>query len=146
MKIKSKKYCVKTGFLLSCFFMLLTLSIKAQNEKRVTLKKSYSEMDFAPNIEGYFEGDIPSNKFCSLKGLVIRRGLKIITFDIYYCNAPEAPVHVVGNVIPDSICAQVQHYCVNEFVTINNVKAVDEDGSIKNLSPLLLRVVGKEED
>lgn len=103
-------------------------------------------MDFAPNILGYFDGDIPRNYFCSLEGIVNRKGLKIITFDIYFCQAYEKGVHVVGNTIPDTICVQVQRQCLYDYVTINNIKAVDEDGSIKNLSPLLLRVVGKKED
>lgn len=136
---------MKKGFLLSSFFLLSSLAW-CQSENKVTLKKSYSEIDFAPNISGYYEGDIPCDYFCSPEGLVNRKGLKIITFDIYYCKASEKGVHVVGSSIPDSICVQVQRFCLYDYITINNVKSVDEDGSIKNLSPLLLRVVRKADE
>jgi hypothetical protein len=125
-------------------FIFSTYSYAQVDE--VKIKKSYGEMDFAPQIAGYFDGDIPIDAFCDTRGLVTRRGLKIIVFDIDYHDGDESQnVHVSGNQIPDSICVYIRKYKIGNEIFFTNIKAVDLDGSVKNLSPLRLVAI-KQED
>jgi hypothetical protein len=113
----------------------------------VKMKKSYGEMDFAPQIAGYFDGEIPVDKICDTRGLITRRGLKIIVFDIDYHDGDEIKkVHVAGNQIPDSICVYIQKYKIGSEIFFTNIKAVDLNGSVKNLSPLRLVAIKQEDN
>ena len=103
-------------------------------------------MDYAPQIEGVFDGAINKEKLCSVNGLVTRKGIKILTFDIFYCAGPSFGVHIVGNLIPDTICAVLQSECLETEILFNNIKAIDEDGGIKNLSPMRLKAVVRKEE
>lgn len=142
----SLKDCLmKNAFVLS--ILLSCANIIAQvDADEVQLKKDYGEMDFAPQIAGYFDGEIPVDKICDSRGLITRRGLKVIVFDIDYHDGDEnKKVHVVGNQIPDSICVYIRMYKIGTEIFFTNIKAVDVDGSIKNLSPLRLIAI-KQED
>jgi hypothetical protein len=113
----------------------------------IKMKKSYGEMDFAPQIAGYFDGEIPVDKICDTRGIYTRRGLKVIVFDIDYHDGEEnKKVHVVGNQIPDSVCVYIRKYKVGNEIFFTNIKAVDLDGSIKNLSPLRLVAIKQEDN
>lgn len=134
---------MKSVFVLS--LILLHTNTFTQVDE-VKMKKSYGEMDFAPQIAGYFDGDIPVDKICDTRGLFTRRGLKIIIFEIDYHDGDESKkVHVVGNQIPDSVCMYIRKYKIGSEIFFTNIKAVDLDGSIKNLSPLRLVAI-KQED
>lgn len=134
---------MKSVYVLSC--ILLCANTIAQVDE-IKIKKEYGEMDFAPQIAGYFDGEIPVYKICDARGLITNRGLKIIVFDIDYHDGDEnKKVHVTGNQIPDSICVYVRKYKIGSEIFFTNIKAVDLDGSIKNLSPLRLTAI-KEED
>jgi len=134
---------MKSVFVLST--LLLCANAFTQVDE-IKMKKSYGEMDYAPQIAGYFDGEIPVNKICDTRGLFTRRGLKIIVFDIDYHDGDESKkVHVVGNQIPDSVCVYIRKYKVGSEIFFTNIKAVDLDGSIKNLSPLRLVAI-KQED
>lgn len=138
-----KDYWKKSVFVLSS--LILSMNVFTQVDE-VKMKKSYGEMDFAPQIAGYFDGEIPVDKICDTRGLTTRRGLKIIVFDIDYHDGDEnKKVHVVGNQIPDSICVYIRKYKIGNEIFFTNIKAVDLDGSIKNLSPLRLIAI-KQED
>lgn len=138
-----RDYWKKSVFVLST--LILSINVFTQVDE-VKMKKSYGEMDFAPQIAGYFDGEIPVDKICDTRGLFTRRGLKIIVFDIDYHNGEEnKKVHVVGNQIPDSICVYIRKYKLGNEIFFTNIKAVDLDGSIKNLSPLRLVAI-KQED
>lgn len=135
---------MKSVFVLS--FILLCTIANAQIDE-VKMKKNYGEMDFTPQIAGYFDGEIPVDKICDTRGLITRRGLKIIVFDIDYHDGDESKkVHVVGNQIPDSICVYIRKYKIGNEIFFTNIKAVDLDGSVKNLSPLRLVAVMKEDN
>jgi hypothetical protein len=134
---------MKSVFVLS--FLLFYSNAYVQVDE-VKMKKSYGEMDFAPQIAGYFDGEIPVDKICDTRGLITRRGLKIIVFDIEYHNGDDIEkVHIAGNQIPDSICMHIRKYQIGSEIFFTNIKSVDFDGSIKNLSPLRLTAT-KQED
>ena len=138
-----KDYSMKNVFVLS--LIMSCTNVFAQVDE-VKMKKSYGEMDFAPQIAGYFDGEIPADKICDTRGLITRRGLKIIVFDIDYHDGDEnKKVHVAGNQIPDTICVYIRKYKIGNEIFFTNIKAVDLDGSIKNLSPLRLIAI-KQED
>jgi hypothetical protein len=113
----------------------------------IKIERSYGEMDYAPQIAGYFDGEIPIDQFCDTRGVFTGRGLKIVVFDVdYYDGEQDKKVHIVGNQIPDSICLYIRKYRIGSEVYFTNIKAVDLDGSIKNLTPLRLIAVKQEDD
>lgn len=127
-------------------FLLICTSAIAQVDE-IKMKKSYGEMDYSPQIAGYFDGEIPVNKICDTRGLITNRGLKIIVFDIDYHNGIESrKVHVAGNQIPDSVCVYIRKYKIGSEIFFTNIKAVDLDGSVKNLSPLRLVAIKQEDN
>lgn len=115
-------------------FLMGSLPLFSQH--KVKIEKKYSEIDYAAQIEGIYDGDIQFSTFCSSNGLTTKIGAKIITFDLYFCKAEEVPVHIIGNEIPDSICADIKNNCLFTDVFINNIKAMDIDGSVRNLNPV----------
>lgn len=137
-------YLMKTGFVLS-IFLFAVCSFSQVDEIRI--ERSYGEMDFAPQIAGYFDGEIPINEICDTRGIFTRRGLKIIVFDIdFHDGEKNKKVHVVGNQIPDSICLYIRKFGQDSEIYFTNIKAIDIDGSIKNLSPLRLTAIKHEDD
>lgn len=114
---------------------------------QVKMQKEYGEMDFAPQIAGYFNGEIPVNKICDVRGIYTNRGIKVIVFDLEYStNLLNESIHVTGNQIPDSVCVAIRSSGVEQDLFFTKIKAVDLDGSIKHLSPMKLTVVFQEEE
>ena len=137
-------YSMKSVFVLS--FLIFCANTYSQVDQ-IEIKKDYGEMDYAPQIAGYFDGEIPVDEICDTRGLFTRRGLKIIVFDIDYHDGDESKkVHIVGNQIPDSICVYIRKYKIGNEIFFTNIKAVDLDGSIKNLSPLRLVAIEQEDN
>lgn len=144
MWISLNDYLMKSVFVLS-FLMFCTNAYVQVDE--IKIKKSYGEMDYAPQIAGYFDGEIPVDKICDTRGLFTTRGLKIIVFDIDYHDGDESKkIHVVGNQIPDSVCVYIRKYKIGSEIFFTNIKAVDLDGGIKNLSPLRLVAIKQEDN
>jgi hypothetical protein len=138
---------MKADFQLKTLIVVTTLlrSLPFYAQHEVKIEKRYGELDYAPQIAGIYDGEISFNKFCSATGITTKIGARIITFDLYYCKAQDTPVHIIGNEIPDTICAEIQNSCLYTDVFINNVKAMDIDGSVKNLSPIRFYII-KEDD
>jgi hypothetical protein len=110
----------------------------AQERRAVQLKKEYGEMDFAPQIRGVFTGELAEDLFCHPEGITTNVGIKIVSFQLFYCAGPEEGVRIAGNTIPDSICIQVRSHCEGSDVFINQIKAVDLNGGIRHLNPMRL--------
>lgn len=121
--------------------LLFPIVMFAQAPRTVQLKKEYGEMDFAPQIRGVFTGEIAEGLFCHPEGITTSVGMKIVSFQLFYCIGPEDGVRIAGNTIPDSICLQVRSHCEESDVFINQIKAVDLDGSVRNLNPMRLWIV-----
>lgn len=135
---------MKSVYVLS-FLMPFSTTLSQVDE--IKIRKSYGEMDFAPQIAGYFDGEIPIDKLCDTRGIFTKRGLEIVVFDIdYFDGQKDNLVHVVGNQIPDSVCMYVAKYRIGREIFFTNIKAVDLDGSIKNLTPLRLIAINQEDD
>lgn len=113
---------------------------------QVHIQKEWSEMDFAPQIAGYFDGDIPLDEICDTRGIFITRGLKIISFRLELETLDyDSIVRINGNRIPDTICATIHRQGPNRHYYFTRICAVDLNGSIKHLNPMHLVTVREEE-
>lgn len=124
-------------------FICLVGLVHSQSPKVVKLQKPLNEMDYAPQIQGVYTGEIGSYAICHPEGIITSIGWRILTYDVEYCSYPNQPVHVVGNQLPDSICVQLNSNCVNTDVWFNNIKAIDDEGKVRFLSPMRLRPIQK---
>jgi hypothetical protein len=138
---------MRKGFLLSLLIILAGIPFSYGQERTVRLEKDWTEMDFHPQIAGYFHGNIPLQKFCDPNGIVTNVGYKILTFDMLY-QGPKRDefVHVIGNLIPDSICIALHREAAGREVYFSNIKSMDRDGKIIHLSPMRLVLVKDEEE
>ena len=127
--------------LISICFIYWTGLVFSQSPKVVKLEKPHNEMDYAPQIQGIFTGAIKSALICHPEGIILGVGWKILTYDIEFCAYPNNPIHIVGSQIPDSICVQLNSNCVNTDVWFNNIKAIDDEGKVRFLSPMRLRPI-----
>ncbi len=113
---------------------------------QVHIQKEWGEMDFAPRIAGYVDGDIPINKICDARGIYIDRGLKVISFKLELQSGRyDTIIRINGNQLPDSICAFIQSQGPGMHYYFTRICAMDRDGSLKHLSPLRLFTV-REDD
>ncbi|MDX1652914.1 MAG: hypothetical protein R3277_10510 [Brumimicrobium sp.] len=125
--------------------VMIAISVIAQVDE-IKLEREFNEMDYSPQIAGYFHGDIPEDKVCDVRGLFTGRGLRIVVFDLeYYDGREEVKIHVVGNQIPDSVCMIIKTLSIENELFFTGIKAVDLDGSIKNLPPMRLVAVKEDE-
>jgi hypothetical protein len=134
---------MKEGFLLSILLLVAAIywSLPFYAQREVKIEKQYGEMDYAPRIKNVFDGEISFDKLCSNEGITTRIGAKVITFDALLCTNYEKPIHIIGNEIPDSVCLSLFENCIFTDIFIINIKAMDLDGSIKNLNPLRFFIV-----
>lgn len=136
---------MKSGYLLSVLFSVLILLIYAQTPRVVHIEKEWTEMDFHPQIAGYFNGRIPAEVICDVQGITTNVGYRILTYDVaYFDGKSTVEAHVVGSTIPDSICAIFQSFGSNSEIFFTNIKAMDLDGRITHLSPLKLIAVKED--
>jgi len=137
---------MKKGFLLSFLVIIaVTPFLHSQEPRIVRIEKGWTEMDFHPQIAGYFNGNIESDIICDVRGLTTNVGYKIITYDLlYFDGMVNRETHVVGNTIPDSICAVFQSYGKNNEIFFTNIKAMDLDGRVIHLTPLKLTAVKED--
>lgn len=127
------------------FVLLWFTPILTQEVKTIRLEKKPSELDFAPHIAGVFDGEISVLKICDVRGIQTRIGYEIMSYSISYCADKGTPIHISGSQIPDSICVTIQSLCYNEELFFTNIKAIDEEGKIYNLSNLRLIAVKEDE-
>lgn len=136
---------MRNGYLLSAFVFALIPTVWSQNLRVVRIEKEWTEMDFHPQIAGYFNGRIPAKMICDVQGLTTNVGYRILTYDvIYFDGKSTVEAHVVGNTIPDSICATFQSFGSNSEIFFIHIKAMDLDGRIMHLSPLKLIAVKED--
>ena len=137
---------MKKGFLLS-FLVIIAVSsfLHSQEPRIVRMEKEWSEMDFHPQIAGFFNGLIPKDVICDVRGLITNVGYRIITYDLlYFDGRTHIETHIVGNTIPDTICAVFQSFGSNTEIFFTNIKAMDLDGRVLHLSPLKLMAVKED--
>ncbi|MDG0974585.1 MAG: hypothetical protein P8O07_10550 [Crocinitomicaceae bacterium] len=136
---------MRNGYLLSAFVFALIPMVCSQNPRVVRIEKEWTEMDFHPQIVGYFNGRIPAEVICDVQGLTTNVGYRILTYDVVYFDGKlTVEAHVVGNAIPDTICAIFQSFGSNSEIFFTNIKAMDLDGRITHLSPLKLIAVKED--
>lgn len=136
---------INSSILLVAQVLFWLSTICAQEVKSVKLERKPSEMDFAPHIAGVFDGEIATHKICDIRGIQTRIGYEIMSYSINYCGLKTEVLHVSGNQIPDSICVVIQSLCYNEEIYFTNIKALDEEGKIYNLSNLRLIAIKEDE-
>jgi hypothetical protein len=130
---------------LSLFFFCQGSSFGQVDQVRI--QKKWSEMDFAPCIAGYHDGEIPIDRICDARGLYTKRGLNIVSFSIEIETVEyDTLLTVAGHNIPDTICALIQREGAKKHYYFTRIRAVDLDGSIKHLSPMHLVTIRKEEE
>jgi hypothetical protein len=134
---------MKKGFLLSLLVILaVSYFLHGQEPRVVRMEKEWKEIDFHPQIAGYFNGAIPQDVICDVRGLITNVGYKIITYDLLYFNGlTNIDIHIIGNTIPDTICAVLKSFGSNNEIFFTNIKAMDLDGRIMHLSPLKLTAI-----
>ena len=114
---------------------------------QVRIQKEWSEMDFAPCIAGYHDGEIPIDRICDARGLFTKRGLTIVSFTLEIETLEyDTLLTVAGNDIPDTICAMIQREGEAKHYYFTRIRAVDLDGSLKHLSPMHLVTIRQEDD
>lgn len=134
---------MKIGFLLSFLVNIaVTFFLHSQEPRIVRITKEWKEIDFHPQIAGYFNGPIPRDVICDVRGLSTNVGYKIITYDLlYFDGLTNIDIHIIGNTIPDTICAVLKSFGSNNEIFFTNIKAMDLDGRMMHLSPLKLTAV-----
>ena len=130
--------CWKIVLLLSCCYTFDSAIVFAQEVRKIRIEKEFNEMDYAPQISGYFDGKVSSDKICDPTGIITRKGWRIVSFEINYCTGSDEGVRIAGNQIPDSICMYLQTRCIDSDVYFNKIKAVSEEGVLRNLNPMRL--------
>lgn len=134
---------MKIGFLLSFLVNIaVTFFLHSQEPRIVRITKEWKEIDFHPQIASYFNGPIPRDVICDVRGLSTNVGYKIITYDLlYFDGLTNIDIHIIGNTIPDTICAVLKSFGSNNEIFFTNIKAMDLDGRMLHLSPLKLTAV-----
>lgn len=112
-----------------------------QEVRSVHIQKEYNEMDYAPQISGYFDGEIPAKKICDVNGITTKKGWQIVSFELSYFLGPDEGVRIAGNQIPDTLCVRLQTQCLGTDVYFNKIKAVSDEGTLRNLTPMRLRPI-----
>ena len=134
---------MKKGYLLSLLVIIaVSYFLHGQEPRIVRIEKERKEIDFHPQIAGYFNGPIPQDVICDVRGLITNVGYKIITYDLLYFDGfTNIDIHIIGNTIPDTICAVLKSFGRNNEIFFTNIRAMDLDGRIMHLTPLKLTAV-----
>lgn len=118
-----------------------------QEVDQVHIQKEWTEIDFAPQIAGYYNGQIPIDQICDAAGLINTRGLEIVSFQFELETYEyDTLLRISGNQLPDTICAMILRNGPGFDYYFTNILAVDLDGSIKHLSPLHLVTIREEKE
>lgn len=135
----------KRKIILLCFSFIILVNNGgyAQPAKTVKLKKEFTEVDFLPNIQGYFTGEIPFSKFCSVLGLQTNVGYSVFSFKVRYASQEEE-MQCYGARMSDAILAEIGASCLGQPVIFTEIKAVSKDGKLIHLDPLRLIPVKDE--
>jgi hypothetical protein len=138
---------MKIGGVLALSLFLFWQGSSFGQVDQVRIQKEWGEMDFAPCIAGYHDGEIPIDRICDARGLYTKRGLNIVSFTLEIQTAAyDTLLRVAGNDIPDTICALIQREGLRKHYYFTRIRAVDLDGSIKHLSPMHLVTIRKEDE
>ena len=124
-------------------FVFLSYFGQAQPTKHVVLKKTYTEIDFLPNIDGYFTGQIPFDKFSSVSGIETNVGYTIISFKVRFADQ-ENEIQCYGNRLADETYAYIAASAIGQPVVFTEIKAVSKSGKLVHLEPLRLIPITNE--
>jgi hypothetical protein len=124
-------------------FSLVHLSVIAQDDT-IRIKKIHN---YYPSISGIQFGDIPYWKLCASEGLQTQAKSHIMSFDLqYWGKRGLVQQHIAGNRIPDSICAQIGVYGLNNMIFFTNIRSILPDsGKVLHLSPMNLTPIKEDE-
>ena len=132
----SRNYWMKILLCLNLFFSFISYS---QDTTTFTVKKRFTEVDFFPQIEGVFNGEIDIVKLGSSNGIVTNAGWKIVSFRISYpLGRDYKEVDVQSNVLPEEIVKEIVKGALKEQVFITNIFAVDESKASHLLESMML--------
>lgn len=131
--------------------LILLLSIStissALCQPVVKVRKKPREVDFLPNIEGVYNGEIDATLMCSENGIENNLGYQVFSYKIQYIkNGVGVQEHVRGPQIPDSICVQLTAFNINQQVFFTQIKALNKKGQLLTLDNLSLTPVIKEDE
>ena len=135
--------------LLKTLILLLCISSisNAFCQPVVKVKKKAKEIDFLPNIEGVYNGEIDVVLMCSENGIENNLGYRVFSFKIQYLkNGIGVQERIRGGQIPDSICSQLSTFNINQQVFFTEIKALNNKGQLLTLDNLSLTPVIKEDE
>lgn len=139
MRHTFENYLMKSKFsiLLSVSFVFFVNLVYAQPNKSVILKKEYTEIDFLPNIKGYFTGEIPFYQFSALSGIETTVGYVVFSFNVRFADQ-ENQIQCYGNRLDDEVLAEIATSAIGQPVVFTDIKAVSKTGKLIHLEPLRL--------
>lgn len=122
-------------------FSLLSFNLFGQDTVQIKKIKNYF-----PWLGGRQTGELPYFSFCDEKGLWTLETSQIVDFDVTYSlGSMSEQVHVLGNVLPDSVCLKIGQYSLGSPVFIYNIRAV-VDGEKVQLNSMQLIPIRKENE
>jgi hypothetical protein len=124
-------------------FSLIQITSIAQSDT-IRIKKI---QNYYPSISGFQFGNIPSWKLCSSQGIKTKAESNIMSFDLQYWGKKGlTEQHFTGNRIPDSVCAQIAIYGLNNMIFFTNIRSIlPNSGKVLHLSPMNLMPIKEDE-
>lgn len=118
----------------------------AQERDKIKIKKTPKEIDFLPNIDGVYDGEIAIEKICFSEGIQNNLGYQVFSYEITYMKeGVKVTEYYRMNTIPDSVCIQLEFYNLNRRVYFTSIKALDTSGRLVTLDPLSLIPIKEDE-
>jgi hypothetical protein len=119
----------------------------AQKIESIQLKKTTVESDYYPQIEGFFQGEIPIIKLGSLDGFITKIGWKILSFEMNYISGRDYKTQrIYSNVIPDSIIVDISQNSMNEQIFFSKIMAIDDLKVAHLLNSMTLIPIKKQDE
>ncbi|SFT90907.1 hypothetical protein SAMN05216474_3103 [Lishizhenia tianjinensis] len=128
--------------------MLLCVNVyaQAQEKDKIKIKKKPTEVDFLPHINGVYDGEIAVEKICFGDGIKNNLGYQVFSFQITYVKeGTTVTEYIRSNQIPDTVCAQLQFFNLNQRIFITAIKALDHSGRLITLEPFSLIPIKEDE-
>lgn len=136
---------MKTLFLLSG--LLFSTMLWSQETERITLKKTVSEKDYFPFIEGIYRDEIPLEKLGSKAGLQTPLGWEVLSFQLGYSTGSlYKTITINARNIPDSILIEIRKNCLNEQIYFTHIRARDNAGMLYEMVPMTLIPTWKDDE
>lgn len=118
----------------------------SQERDKIKIKKVPTEIDFLPQIEGVFDGEIALEKICLGTGIKNNLGYQVFSFDITYVKEGTMVTEAYrSSQVPDSVCVQLQMFNINQRIFFTAIKALDPKGRLITLDPLSLIPIKEDE-